>query len=48
MKKNIDKQTKQIKEKDILTIRGKGRFEILKIDGTTKNDRIKLIVNKYV
>ena len=45
---NIDKLTKQIKENDLITIRGKGRFEISKIDGTTRNDRIKLIVNKYV
>lgn len=45
---NIDKLTKQVKEKDLITIRGKGRFEIEKIEGTTKNDRIKLIVNKFV
>ena len=45
---NIDKLTKQIKEKDLITVRGKGRFEITKIEGTTRNDRIKLIVNKFV
>lgn len=45
---NIEKQTKQIKEKDIITIRGKGRFEIRSIEGRTKNDRIKLIVNKFI
>ena len=45
---NINKLTKQIKEKDLITVRGKGRFEIAKIDGITKNNRIKLIVNKFV
>ena len=45
---NVEKQTKQIKEKDLVTIRGKGRFEIESVDGTTKNDRIKLTVNKFV
>ena len=45
---NIDKLTKQIKEKDLITIRGKGRFEIAGIEGTTRNNRIKLIVNKYI
>lgn len=45
---NVEKQTKQIKENDIITVRGKGRFEIESIDGTTKNNRIKLTVNKFV
>ena len=45
---NVDKLTRQIKEKDLITIRGKGRFEIVEIEGTTRNDRIKLIANKYV
>lgn len=45
---NVDKLTKQIKEKDLITIRGKGRFEIEKIEGTTRNERIRLIVNKFV
>ena len=45
---NVDKLTKQIKEKDLVTIRGKGRFEIKEIEGITKNNRVKLIVNKYI
>jgi len=45
---NIDKLTKQIKENDLITVRGKGRFEIESIEGTTKNDRVKLIVNKFI
>jgi len=45
---NIDKLTKQIKEKDLITVRGKGRFQIAQIEGMTRNDRIKLVVNQYV
>ena len=45
---NVDKLTKQIKENDLITVRGKGRFEIERIEGTTKNDRVKLIVNKFI
>ena len=45
---NVDKLTKQIKENDLITIRGKGRFEISKIEGITRNNRVKLIVNKFV
>lgn len=45
---NVYKLTKQIKEKDLITVRGKGRFEIESIDGITKSDRIKLTVNQYI
>ena len=45
---NVDKLTRQIKEQDLITIRGKGRFEIVAVEGATRNDRIKLIVNKFV
>ena len=42
----IIKATKQIKEDDKITIRGKGRFKINKKVGTTKKDRIILEVEK--
>ena len=42
------KLTKQIKENDLITVRGKGRFEIEKIEGITKNERIKLVVGKFI
>lgn len=45
---NVDKLTKQIKVEDLITIRGKGRFEISEIEGITKNNKIRLIVNKYI
>ena len=44
----IMKGTKQIKEKDILTVRGKGKFEISKIDGQTRNGRIKITVYQFI
>lgn len=44
----IYKFTRQIKEKDILVIRGKGKFEIGNLNGTTKNGRTKLTVYKYI
>lgn len=45
---NINKLTKQIKEKDLITIRGKGRFEIAHIEGKTRNNRVRLVINKYI
>ena len=41
------KNSKQIKENDILTIRGKGRFVIKEIAGSTRSGRIIVIVEKY-
>ena len=40
--------TKQIKEKDIITIRRIGKFKLEKIDGKTRNDRVKIIVSQYI
>ena len=45
---NAYKVTKQIKEKDLITVRGNGRFEIAQIEGETRNGRVKLIVNKFI
>ena len=45
---NIMKSTKQIKEKDIITIRRIGKFKLEKIDGKTRNDRVKIIVSQYI
>ncbi len=45
---NITKGTKQVKEKDIITIRNRGRFVLEKIEGQTKSGRNILLVNKYI
>lgn len=42
------KPSKEIKENDIITIRGKGRFVIKNIVGNTKKGRIFLEVEKFV
>lgn len=44
----IYKSTKQVKENDILTIRGKGKFEIGAIEGITKNKRIRIKIYKFI
>lgn len=43
---NVLKKTKEIKENDKITIRGKGRFEIKEIFGTTRSGRYILTVLK--
>lgn len=45
---NIMKSTKQIKEKDIITIRRIGKFKLEKIDGKTRNERVKIIVSQCI
>ena len=45
---DIYKATKQVKEKDILVIRGKGKFEIGSTDGMTKNGRLRMKVIKFI
>lgn len=42
----ITKTTKQIKENDKITIRGKGRFEVKQIVGNTKKGRIMIGIEK--
>ncbi len=42
------KSTKQIKEKDIITIRGKGKFIIYEIIGNTKRGNFIINIKKYV
>ena len=45
---NVIKDSKTIKEADIITIRGKGRFKILEVMGNTKKGRFIVKVEKYV
>ena len=42
------KLSKQIRINDIITIRGKGRFVVKELNGTTKSGRIVVIVEKFV
>jgi len=45
---NVIKDSKTLKEMDILTIRGKGRFRILEILGNTKKGKMCVRVEKYM
>ena len=42
------KVSKQVKQNDIITIRGKGRFVIKEFTGTTRSGRTVILVEKYV
>jgi len=44
---NIIKDSKILKEGDVVTIRGKGRFEIKEVEGNTKKGRLVVCVEKY-
>ncbi|QCX32557.1 RNA-binding protein [Caloramator sp. E03] len=43
-----DDASKKVKEGDLISVKGYGRFLIDKITGTTKKDRITLIIKKFV
>lgn len=45
---NETKQSKQIKQGDVITIRGKGRFVIKEFTGTTRSGRTVVLIEKYV
>lgn len=45
---NETKKTKQIKQGDIVTIRGKGRFEIKEFVGNTRSGRYVVLIEKFV
>lgn len=44
----ITSLTKNVKEGDVITIRGKGRVLIEKVGGTTKKDRISIYLKKFI
>lgn len=46
--KQETKSSKQIKQGDIITIRGKGRFEFKEISGNTKKGRYVIKIEKYI
>ena len=45
---NEENNSRLVKENDIVVIRGKGKFNILKIDGQTKKEKIILVVEHYI
>lgn len=45
---NETKLSKQVKLKDVITIRGKGRFVIKEFTGTTRSGRTVVLIEKYI
>ena len=45
---NETKPSKTIKIGDKITVRGKGRFVVKQVDGTTRSGRTVLLIEKYV
>ena len=45
---NEENNSKLVKENDVVVIRGKGKFNILRIDGQTKKGKIILVVEHYI
>ena len=45
---NETKQSKQVKQGDVITIRGKGRFVVKEFTGTTRSGRTVVLVEKYI
>ena len=45
---NILKNSKAVNVNDTITVRGKGKFKVEDIQGTTKKERIVLKVLKYI
>jgi len=45
---NETKLSKQVKLKDVITIRGKGRFVVKEFTGTTRSGRTVVLIEKYV
>ena len=44
----VTKSSKEVKENDVITVRGKGRFKVGKIVNTTKKGNLVLEVEKYI
>lgn len=45
---NEENNSKIVKQGDIIVIRGKGKFNVLKIDGQTKKGKIIVMVEHYI
>lgn len=46
--KNETKLSKQIKQGDVITVRGKGRFVVKEFTGTTRSGRTVVLIEKYM
>lgn len=44
----LSKPDAAINESDVVSVRGKGKFKLVKTDGTTKRGRLRLVAEKYI
>jgi RNA-binding protein YlmH len=44
----VDEPSKKLKECDLLSIKGHGRYKIAKLTGVTKKERLTLLIYKYI
>jgi RNA-binding protein YlmH len=45
---DIEAASKEVKQGDVISLRGKGRIVLQEVSGTTKKDRIRIVINKYL
>ncbi len=45
---DVESPSREMKQGDVISLRGKGRIVLEEISGTTKKDRIRIVVNKYL
>ena len=45
--KEVQSSSKQVKEGDLISVRGFGRFVLESVLGETRKDRIRVVINKY-
>lgn len=45
---DADSPSKEVKEGDVISLRGKGRIVLDEVSGTTKKDRVKITIKKYL
>jgi RNA-binding protein YlmH len=43
----VQNPSKQLEQGDVISIRGKGRIVLEKVGGTTKKDRINIVIKRY-
>jgi RNA-binding protein YlmH len=45
---DTDSSSKEMKQGDVISLRGRGRVVLEEISGTTKKDRIRIVIKKYL
>jgi RNA-binding protein YlmH len=45
---DAESSSKEMKQGDVISLRGRGRIVLEEVSGTTKKDRIKILIKKYL